>query len=122
MPILVLLLLAGIAYFLFSRNREIFVIRLSAGKLVRVRGKVPPGILTSFREVLNGEKNGTIKAARTPNGAYLTTSGISSLVEQRMRNILGLYPASKLSAASVDKRKAAHDVMTIAWFLSFFRR
>lgn len=121
MPVL-LLLLAVVAYVLFTRSREIFVLRLRSGKLTRLRGRVPPGLLSSFSEALSGVQNGTIKASRTPNGAHLTTTGISSSVEQRMRNILGLYPASKLAAPSLDKRRAAHDVMTVAWFLSFFRR
>ncbi len=83
---------------------------------------MPAGLLSSFREVLGGAQNGTIKASRTPNGALLTTSGLSEAVEQRLRNVLGLYPASKLTARALDKRGAAKDVMTIAWLLSFFRR
>ena len=122
MPFLLLLIVAVIAYLVFSRSREIFVLRLRSGTLTRLRGNVPPGLLSSFRDVLNGAQNGTIKASRTPNGAHLATTGVSESVQQRMRNIFGLYPASKLFAPSLDKRRAAHDVLTIAWFLSLFRR
>lgn len=101
---------------------HIFVLRLRSGKMTVVRGRVPPGLLSSFREILGDAQNGSIKATRAPTGAHLSTSGIAASSEQRLRNTLGLYPASKLSAPSVDKRRAAHDVLTIAWLLSFHRR
>ncbi|MCP4444300.1 MAG: DUF3634 family protein [Myxococcales bacterium] len=117
MPIL-LLLIAVVAYVLFSRSREIFVLRLRSRKLTCHRGRVPSGLLSSFREVLDGAQNGTIKASRTPNGAHLRTSGISSSAEQRMRNILGLYPISKLSAPRHRTALAMQEALSplnVAW-------
>lgn len=121
--ILIAIVVAVVAYLLVSRSRELFVIGVRDGTLIVVRGTVPQGLLASFRDAIGAARSGKIRAYRTPTGAQLDASGdIDAAIEQRLRNILGLYPMSKLSARPVDKRKAAHDVLTIAWLVDLLRR
>ncbi len=94
MPIILVIVVAFIAYFFITRSRELFVIRLRGGEYSVVRGSVPSGLMSSFRDALGGVQDATIRASRTPNGARLSTRGLSSSMEQRLRNILGLYPMS----------------------------
>lgn len=122
MPVLLALLIGLIAFLLISRSREMFVLRVRAGRITVVRGSVPGGLLSQFRDALEPRHNGTIKASRTPTGARLSTRGLDDRAEQRLRNILGLFPASKLSARAIDKREAAHGLLTLAWLLDLLRR
>lgn len=123
MPIIIVLVLVVVAVVWFDRSREIFCLRLKKGRLFLIRGTISSGLHGSLQEALDGEQKGRIRAYRTPYGAKLSVGGeIGERTEQRLRNVLGLYPAAQLSAQAVYKRQVVGDIFTLAWLLSFFRR
>ena len=122
MPIVIALVIALVAFLLISRARELFVLRVRGGRVEIVRGSVPGGLVGKFSSALQSHHNGTIRVARTPNGARLTARGLDSATEQRLRNIFGLVAASQLSAPEIDKRRAANDILSLAWLIDLLRR
>jgi hypothetical protein len=120
-PILVLLGL-GVMVWLIGRSRELFRISIVAGKPTVTRGYVPAGLLNDFGAVLRRVQRGTIKAYKSEAGARLSCGGdVDAGVQQRLRNILSLYPVARLRAPHFDKRRAVSDGLTLAWILSLFR-
>jgi hypothetical protein len=118
MPILILLLVGVFAYIWISRSRELFCLRLRKGKLKVQRGTLRPGLMRGFRDALGGAQTGSIRCHRGSHGAQLTVRGdISEAAAQRMRNALGLYPMSQLSARPINKRQVAGDMLTLHWIL-----
>jgi len=123
MPLLLLIAILILLYFWYQRSRELFCLHLRQGKLGLVRGSISGPLRSSLQEVLGGAQRGTIRAIRTPHGATLSIRGdIDERAEQRLRNVFGLSTSSQLRAKSIDKRKAAGDLFTVAWLLSFFGR
>ena len=63
-----------------------------------------------------------MSAHKSQGGARLSFGGgIDAGVAQRLRNIFGLYPQSKLRAPHIDKRQALSDVFTVSWLISLMR-
>lgn len=98
LPILFLLGL-WLFWWLLARSRELFRISIQNGKQTLVRGYAPVGLLNDFGAALRGVKYGTIKAFQSSGSARLSISGDIDLeAQQRLRNILGLYPVARLRA------------------------
>jgi len=121
---IVILALLGIGlYVWYTRSKELFFIFVRDGKQTVVRGYAPTGLLNNFGDALANVSQGEIHAHRSANGARLSfRGGIDSPTAQRLRNIFGLYPMSKLTAPPLDKRKAVNDAFTIGALLSMLRR
>jgi hypothetical protein len=80
-------------------TRGVVVLTVRDGAVIRVRGTIPAPVLTDVREVLAGSgARGTIRAidggGRT---AKIELEGaFSPQVSQRIRNVLGTVPVSRL--------------------------
>ena len=98
--IIAFILLAGVI--LLSRANELFVLSFRNGEIRLVRGSVATGLRNDLADALRHMKvqRATIKVTKTPQGARLTASGIDEFGEQRLRNILQLFPAARLRSAS----------------------
>ena len=118
MPWLVLAIVAVVIFFAW-RTAEIFCVSVRDGRALVIRGRVPPALLRAIREIVASQPevtHGTIRAIRGEHGARLTASGaIDDGRLQRLRNAFGLFPTSKLRAASPVTRPTLGQVLGIAW-------
>jgi len=118
MPWLVLAIVAVVIFFAW-RTAEIFCVSVRDGRALVIRGRVPPALLRAIREIVASQPevtHGTIRAIRGEHGARLTASGaIDDGRLQRLRNAFGLFPTSKLRAASPVARPTLGQVLGIAW-------
>lgn len=96
-----LLAAAVIAWLVLSRANELFVLSFRDGELRLVRGAVTTSLRHDLADALRHMKvtHATIRVTKTPQGARLTASGVDEFGEQRLRNILQLFPAARLRAA-----------------------
>lgn len=108
--------LAVVALWWCTRTRELFVVSVRGGRVLVVHGRVPGTLLSQFRDILAKTPRGTVRVVRTESGARLAVSGaIDDGTAQRLRNVLGIYPLSKLRAAPVIQRPTAGQLLGIAW-------
>jgi len=118
MPWLVLAIVAVVVFFAW-RAAEIFCVSIRKGRVLVIRGRVPPALLRAIREIVGSQPevtHGTIRAVRGEHGARLTASGaIDESRLQRLRNAFGLFPTSKLRAAAPVARPTLGQVLGIAW-------
>ena len=105
--------------FFVWRAAEIFRVSVRDGRVLVIRGRVPPALLRAIREIVRSEPaitHGTIRAVRGEHGARLTASGaIDEGRLQRLRNAFALFPTSKLRAAASVARPTLGQVLGIAW-------
>jgi len=109
---LLLALLALIGWRI-RKDREIFVLRVRAGRVVRARGRVPRGLLTELEEVLaRSDADGTVVAFRSGGRASLRFRGaFAPVIRQRLRNVVGCVALGKiLSVAPRGARPAPPGV------------
>ena len=118
MPWLVLAIVAVVIFFAW-RAAEIFCVSVRDGRALVIRDRVPPALLRAIREIVGSQPevaHGTIRAVRGEHGARLTASGaIDEGRLQRLRNAFGLFPTSKLRAASPVARPTLGQLLGIAW-------
>jgi hypothetical protein len=79
---------------LIHRGTELFVLRVQSGKVVHVRGRLPPRLLEDIRDVL--EKPGVPDAfirVVTDDGKPRVLPGntLNEMQTQQLRNIVGTY-------------------------------
>ena len=115
---LIVAVVAAVIYVAW-RSAEIFCVSVRDGRALVIRGRVPPALLRAIREIVGAQpevSRGTIRAVRGEHGARLTASGgIDESRLQRLRNAFGLFPTSKLRAASPVSRPTLGQVLGIAW-------
>ena len=101
------------------RSAEIFCVSVRNGRAIVIRGRVPPALLRAIREIVGAQpevSRATIRASRGDHGARLTASGaIDDGRVQRLRNVFGLYPTSKLRSAPPVTRPTLGQFLGIAW-------
>jgi hypothetical protein len=101
-----------------ERSRELFCIDFRAGKMLLVRGRIPPTLAHDFLDALKRQdiSRATLRAFRRPDGAELVVSGaVDDFQAQRLRNIFRLYPISNLTAAPVMKQRTVGQILGITW-------
>src|SRR4051794_18783738 len=115
----VLAILGGIAVlFYLARSRELFVLGVRDGRTLLVRGRIPRNLHVNLAAVVEAPpvRSGTIKVVKTEMGAQLSTSGdIDEGREQRMRNVLGLYPAAQLRSAPAQTQRTLGQILGVVW-------
>jgi hypothetical protein len=115
-----LLLALAVGYLVWRATQagELFCVSVRHGRLLLVRGRAPGGLLADLAEVVGRPpvERATIRAFRTPQGAQLVVSGsIDEGRAQRLRNVFGIYPMSRLRSAPVDHERTMGQVLGIAW-------
>jgi Protein of unknown function (DUF3634) len=111
-------LLVLLALWWLGRAAELFCLSVRDGRAIVVRGRISAGLLADLRSVVSAARvaRGTIKAVRADGGARLTCSGtFDEGTQQRLRNVFGLYPASKLRLAPPIARPTLGQILGIAW-------
>jgi hypothetical protein len=113
-------LIAGIAiaglWWWSIRQRELFFLSIRDGRVLVVRGRIPQPLLNDFHDVVRraAVHRGWIRVLRDEGGAALGTSGLDEGSEQRMRNILRVYPVSNLRVAPAERERTLGQILGIA--------
>lgn len=108
MPLLLLLLVTPLVVGLMRIN-ELFLLRLQAGKLKLVRGRIPPQLLGDLGDVLRHaaldesaraelQLRGVVEDGRAR--LYASGAELSAAVKQRLRNTISLWPVAKIRQSS----------------------
>jgi Protein of unknown function (DUF3634) len=108
----------AIVLFLASRARELFVLSVRNGRVLVVRGRVPPGFLGDVKGIVATPpvRAATIRAHKDADHARLAISGdIDEGRAQRLRNTFGIRPMAQLRSAPVVNRPTLGQVLGIAW-------
>ena len=116
-PATAALVLAGLLLFFLvvRRINELFLLSVRNGRVIVVRGRVPPGFLRDVRMIMRGVPRATIRGVKSEGHARITGSGLDERVLQRLRNAFGTYPASRLRGAPPITRPTLGQVLGIAW-------
>ncbi len=116
-PITIAVLVAVILLFLFivARQNTLFELSVRNGRVLVVRGRVPPGFLADVRAIIRNVDRASIRAVKDQGHARLTASGVDERVLQRLRNAFSVYPAARLRAAPPIQRPTLGQILGIAW-------
>lgn len=121
MHLAVIAVLTVVALWWFTRSSTLFHLSVRRGRVLVVSGRIPPGLLRDLRDVLEGTNvGGSIKAYKTESGGRLATSGIDPRTTQRLRNVFGFYPASKLRQAPAIAKPSIGQLTGVAWLAWLF--
>ncbi|APR85686.1 Hypothetical protein A7982_11035 [Minicystis rosea] len=97
---------------------ELFCVSVRDGRVLVVRGRIPAGLLSDIRDVVSRPaiSRATIRAMKDAGGARLSVSGdVDAGRTQRLRNVFGLYPMSKLRSAPPVAKPTFGQMLGIAW-------
>ncbi len=109
-----------------DRQRELFCLSVRDGKVLLVRGRVPGGLLSDFKDAMAASPRvarATIKAYRAEGGAELVVSGrIDDGRAQRLRNCFAIYPLSRLRAAPAPSERSIGQLIGVVWLAWLLER
>ncbi len=96
--VVVVAVLVAAWIFWTARRNEAFLLAVRDGKATVVRGDPPTSLLADFADVLRGNRgaSGTIRAVRTASHTQLVIRGLDDATAQRLRNVFGTHPISRL--------------------------
>lgn len=97
---------------------ELFCVSVRDGKVLVIRGRIPGGLLSDFHDVVSrpAVSRATLRAMKDAGGACLSVSGdVDAGRVQRLRNVFGLYPVSKLRSAPPIAKPSFGQRLGIAW-------
>jgi hypothetical protein len=83
-----------------ARANQVFVLRVRAGQLKFVRGRIPQSLFDQIADIVRGSSASGDLIVVTDNGRpRLTSSGqFDPGLLQQARNVVGLYPLAKIRA------------------------
>jgi hypothetical protein len=94
----------GFAWLLFaiSRARHLFALRIRKGKIVSVKGRIPPTVVGELADVFKDTTtSGTLTGSSERGRVRVDFSGkITDNVMQRARNVVGMFPLSRFQGQS----------------------
>lgn len=100
-----------------SRARELCVLSVRDGRLLMIRGALPPSLLEALRDIVRrtGAPRGTVRLVRAGDRARVDASGLDEAVVQRIRNVVGTYPMPRLLAGALGSPPNLGKRLGIAW-------
>ncbi len=91
------------ALILLWRLREaivVFEVRAEKGRVTRARGRIPPELLRELEDVLGRARaTGRVEARLDAGRVAAVTRGLDDGTAQRVRNVLGRFPAARVKSA-----------------------
>ena len=105
-----------------SRASEMFCVSVRNGRVLVVRGRVPPGLLGDIKDIVAkpAVSRATIRAVKHEEAARLLVSGnIDDGRAQRLKNCFRLYPIARLRSAPLIERPTLGQLLGIAWLAWF---
>ncbi|MFT3712444.1 MAG: DUF3634 family protein [Archangium sp.] len=99
-PLLAIAALVG--WLVLERMNEVCLLSWRNGEMRLVRGSVPARLRMDITDALRSMKIGStrVRIAKTERGARITASGLDDFHEQRLRNILQLFPLAQLRSGT----------------------
>ena len=106
LPALLLVVLVPLVLALVRAN-ELFCLRVRAGRIRVVRGRLPQALLDEIDDVLRGAPGAdvTLRAVvedRTPR--FYLEGELSEAIRQRLRNVLAQFPLARIRNAPKRRR------------------
>jgi hypothetical protein len=114
---------AVIGFWLWSRSSELFMLSVRQGRVLVVRGRISPGLLSDVERVVRDRdvSRATIRALKTESGGQLRFSGsLDDKAQQTLRNIFGLYPMAQLRHAPSVAKPSLGQLIGVAWIAWIF--
>lgn len=117
LELLVLVLVALVAWFFWSRAHEVCIISVRGGKLLVVRGRAPQVLINDIGEVIRRAKvrGTTVRIVKEGGGAHISASGVDDATAQRLRNVLGAHPYRLLASAPPAIGRNLGQILGITW-------
>jgi len=114
--LLLLLALLALLWFAF-RGRDICVLSARRGRLLVMRGGLPPSLLTALSEIVAraNTRRATVRIAREGERGRLSARGLDPEALQRARNVLGTYSLPRLLAGHPRRRQNLGQRLGVAW-------
>lgn len=107
----------------FSLHEDLFCLSIRGGRLLIVRGRVPPRFVADVRDILGRARADrvTIRARPTDSGGRLEFTGdLDEGTQQRLRNVFGLIPAVQLRSAPSIQRPTLGQRAGVEWLAWWF--
>lgn len=119
--LLVCIAIALIGYFLWRAN-EIFCVSVRHGRVLLVRGRIPPSLLHDIEDVVrrSNVRRATIRGVAGPHHARIVASDVDEFAAQRLRNVFGTHPIQKLRGAKLPTTRNLGQLLGIAWLAWLF--
>ncbi|MDB4987117.1 MAG: hypothetical protein JWN04_2295 [Myxococcaceae bacterium] len=113
----VMVLALALLVFAAGRARELCVLSVRAGRVLLMRGALPPSLLEAVLDIVSRARveRATVRVLRDGAAARLMASGLDEPTLQRLRNVLGTYPLPRLLAATAPKNKNLGQRLGLAW-------
>lgn len=85
-----------------GRARELCVLSVRDGRLLIMRGALPPAVFQALADVVARARTprGTIRIMRDGERGRVSASGLEETTLQRVRNVIGTYPLVRLLAGA----------------------
>jgi len=89
------------------RATELFAVRIEGGRAKHLRGRMPPALFTEIADICGRPpiERATLRAVLqggTP--ALQITGAVSDAQAQRLRNVLGRFPAARIRSGRMASR------------------
>ncbi|MBL8678666.1 MAG: DUF3634 family protein [Myxococcales bacterium] len=83
--------------FAVARSRLLFALTIRAGKITKVKGRIPPVVVGELEDVFRGTDSAGTLTGSTEQGRVRTdfSGRVRPEVLQRARNVVGLYSLSR---------------------------
>ncbi len=120
--LIVVLLALGVVVFFLRRVNEIFCLSVRNGRILLVRGRIPPSLLHDFEDVARrcNVRRASLRGVAEQHHARIVASGIDESTAQRFRNVFGTHPIQKLRGAKLPKTRNLGQLLGIAWLAWLF--
>jgi hypothetical protein len=121
----ILIVVGAIILWWGSRASDLFCLSVRDAKVIIVRGRIPPELFSSIRDVVAmlKTKRATIRAVKDNGGARIDVMGTpNDELGQRVRNMFSLYPVARLRHAKMIDRPTMGQLLGIAWLAWLFDR
>lgn len=121
MPLIFAALVLAAFFVWHRRSNELFYLSVRDGRVLVVRGRIPAGLLSDFKDVLRGATRASVRIELTERGGRLTATELDEGTTQRLRNIFNLCPQSMLRSAPAIANPTLGQIVgiaSLAWLLS----
>lgn len=112
------LLLALLALVWFaSRARDICVLSVRRGRVLVMRGGLPPSLVQALADVVEraGTERATIRIQREGERGRVAATGLDDYTLQRARNVVGTYPLARLLAGHGRRSRNLGQQLGLPW-------
>jgi Protein of unknown function (DUF3634) len=118
------LLLAAFLLWTWRQN-ELFCLSVREGKVIVLRGRLPPELFSDLEDVLQDVTRANVHVQKRGSAGRLVATGVTAAQLQQLRNVFGTYAARKgahLRNAKPASNRTLGQVLGIEWLAWWQRR